>query len=150
MPKATFPDLAETLGSLLRRPYEKLQESLYERLAAGGFPEIRSAHSAVFRNLAPDGSRLTDLAAAASMTKQSMAYLVEALAGEGYVDIQPDLHDGRAKRVVLTAKGRRCIQTALNISQDLEKEAARLMSKGNMKVLRQLLKELDQTLAPPC
>lgn len=146
MAKNTFPDLAETLGSLLRRPYQLLLESMYERLAASGFPEVRAAHSSVFRHLSPEGSRLTDLAAAAGMTKQSMAYLVESLTAEGYLLTAQDPDDGRAKRVMLTAKGKRCVQTAVKLSLQMEEEAAAQMKKGGMKELRRLLKELNETL----
>ncbi|SKA99737.1 DNA-binding transcriptional regulator, MarR family [Prosthecobacter debontii] len=144
MASAPFPDLAETLGSLLRRPYARLQARLYERLAAEGFPEIRSAHSAVFRHLPTEGGRLTDLATAAGMTKQSMAYLVESLTDHGYLRIQADPADGRAKRVVFTAKGRRCIQAALRISQEMEHEAAAKMPKGSLAELRRLLGDLNE------
>jgi hypothetical protein len=41
----------------------------YASLAEKGFPEIRPAHSAVFRNISPGDSRLTDLADQAGMTK---------------------------------------------------------------------------------
>ena len=39
---------------------------------------------------------MSELAERAHLTKQSMAYLVEALAQSGYVTIAPDPEDGRA------------------------------------------------------
>jgi hypothetical protein len=88
-----------TLGSLLRRPYGALEARAYGGLADRGFSEIRPAHSSVVRHIAASGSRLTDLAARAGMTKQSMAYLVESLARDGFLSVGPDPLDGRAKLV---------------------------------------------------
>jgi DNA-binding MarR family transcriptional regulator len=143
MSAPTFPELADTLGSLLRRPYQRLQARLYETLADDGFPEIRAAHSAVFRHLHTDGSRLTDLSAAAGMTKQSMSYLVESLTSSGYLTLLPDPADGRAKLVTLTTKGRRCMNAAIRISHHLESQAIKKLSKTRITELRRTLRDLD-------
>ena len=97
-----------TWGALLRRPYQFLSARVYDELAATSFPDIRPAHSAVFRHIAPGGSRITELAERAQMTKQSMGSLVEFLLEREYVQIAPDPSDGRAKIVCLTARVKRC------------------------------------------
>ena len=61
-----------------------LEVRLYEGLRAAGYGDVRPAHYAVFRYLEKGGSRVTELAEAAGMTKQSMGELVaylEALDG---------------------------------------------------------------------
>ena len=68
-----------TLGALLRLPYQALARRLYREIAENGFPDVRPAHGSVFRHILPEGSRVTDLAERAGMTKQSMSYLVEYL-----------------------------------------------------------------------
>jgi DNA-binding MarR family transcriptional regulator len=142
-----FPDQAVTLGALLRAPYRVLARRLYAELTAGGFPEIRPAHSAVFRHITPEGSRLTDLAEQAEMTKQSMAYLVGCLEEHGYVKAYPDPDDGRARRVRLTARGRRLIDALLAASLRLEEEVARRMGRERIESLRENLAALDAALA---
>src|ERR1700754_5232266 len=102
----TISEARVTLGSLLRRPYEILQVRVYAGLAERGFPDIRPAHSSVFRYIKPDGSRVSDLAELADMTKQRMGYLAANLSDMGYVTIAPDPSDARAKLVTLTEKGR--------------------------------------------
>jgi len=52
------------------------------------------------------GLRLTDLAAVAGMTKQAMGEFVADLAADGYVVVEPDPTDRRAKLVRLTDQGR--------------------------------------------
>lgn len=113
-----------TLGALLRLPYEALQKEVYGALAARGFPEIRPAHSAVFRHIAPGGSRLTALAERAGMTKQSMAYLIEALQEAGLVRSLPDPSDGRARIVRLTKRGDAALDTLLALSTEAEARVA--------------------------
>lgn len=143
----SFPEQARTLGALLRAPYRKLSSLLYASLAGRGFPEIRPAHSAVFRHISPEGSRLTDLAELADMTKQSMAYLVNYLEEQGYVQVRPDPTDGRARLVHLTARGRRLMAALLAVSSELEQQVAQHMSKSTLTALRNYLEELDTAIA---
>ncbi|MBL6457650.1 winged helix DNA-binding protein [Belnapia sp. T6] len=135
-----------TIGYLLRLPYERLSERVYGALAAQGFPDIRPAHSAVFRHIAGSGSRVSDLAERARMTKQSMAYLVEALASAGYVAATPDPADGRAKLVRLTRRGRAVSETLVRLSREAEEELAARLPPGRMAALRRLLGELAEVL----
>ena len=143
----SFPEQAATLGALLRGPYRKLSDRLYAEMAASGFPEVRPAHSVVFRHIVPSGSRVTELAGIAGLTKQSMAYLVEYLEQHGYVKIVTDPADGRAKLVQLSQRGSLFIEALLKASSRLEDEAAKKMGKARLKNLREGLKALDLAIA---
>jgi DNA-binding MarR family transcriptional regulator len=135
-----------TLGFLLRRPYETLSERVYGALAAKGFPDIRPAHSGVFRHIALSGSRVSELADRGRMTKQSMAYLVDSLADGGYVTIVPDPADGRAKLVRLTPRGREVWAALVALSREVEEDFAARLEPGKMATLRDLLGELANAL----
>ena len=67
--------------------------------------QVTAAHIHITRHLALEGSRLTDLAAAAGMSKQAMGDLVDQCAAWGLVTREPDPLDARARRVVFTATG---------------------------------------------
>ncbi len=138
-----------TIGFLLRLPYELLSERVYGALAARGFPDIRPAHSAVFRYIAHSGSRVSELAGRAHLTKQSMSYLVETLACAGYVTIASDPTDGRAKLVCLTARGREVSEALVALSRDVEEQFAARLNPGRMATLRGLLGELADALQAP-
>jgi DNA-binding MarR family transcriptional regulator len=138
-----------TLGALLRLPYEALTRRVYGALAERGYSDIRPAHSAVFRHILPDGSRATDMAERAHMTKQSMAYLVEYLAERGYVTFVPDPADGRAKLVRLTDRGQAVLETLLAISRDAEADVARRLGADDLSRLRTLLVSLREAVDPP-
>ena len=133
-----------TLGALLRLPYEALAARVYGGLAARGFGDIRVAHSAVFRHIAPSGSRITELAERAGMTKQSMAYLVEGLAAGGYLRVGPDPDDGRARRVCLTARGGDALETLLELSAEAEADIARRIGTRRLATLKAILGELAE------
>ena len=67
--------------------------------------QIGAAHNHITRHLAIGGSRLTDLAVSAGMTKQAMSDLVTQCEAWGLVTREADAHDKRAKKVVFTASG---------------------------------------------
>ena len=67
--------------------------------------QVSAAHVHVTRHLALQGSRLTDLAASAGMTKQAMGKLVDQCEAWNLVTRTPDPRDARARRVAFTATG---------------------------------------------
>src|SRR5215467_15194486 len=93
------------IGALLRIPREAAIKQVVAGLVAAGFGDVRPAHFTVFQHLPPEGMRLTALAEAALLTKQSMGYLVDDLETLGYVERVPDPADRRAKLVRLTTRG---------------------------------------------
>src|SRR3954449_9872138 len=78
------------VGILLRIPNQQVVERVIAGLAQAGFDDLRPAHTAVFQHISADGSRLTELADRAQITKQSMGYLVDHLEERGYVERRPD------------------------------------------------------------
>ena len=104
------------LGRLLGHAMRRFDERVLQLMANNdGVPlalanlaardQISAAHVHITRHLAIEGSRLTDLAQAAGMSKQAMGDLVDQCTAWGLVQRQSDLQDARAKRVVFTADG---------------------------------------------
>jgi DNA-binding MarR family transcriptional regulator len=142
MDPTNIPFQKRTLGGLLRRIEETVRARVYARMAEAGFPDVRPAHSSLFRNIAEGGSGVSELAERAQMTKQSMAYLANSLAAAGYVTQEPDTTDRRAKRVRLTEKGRAAGEAMVRLSAEIEGEFARLIGQAEMAQLRRLLEQL--------
>lgn len=67
--------------------------------------QVGAAHIHITRHLAVGGSRLTDLALSAGMSKQAMGDLVDQCEAWGIVRREPDPYDRRARRVVFTESG---------------------------------------------
>ena len=135
-----------TLGALLRLAEETIRGRVYARMAEAGFADVRPAHSSLLRHLTAGGSRVSELAERAQMTKQSMGYLADSLEAAGYVTLKPDPADGRAKRVRLTAKGRAAVEALVRLSAETEAELARLTGKADMAELRRVLERLADKL----
>ncbi|TVR46617.1 MAG: MarR family transcriptional regulator [Puniceicoccaceae bacterium] len=147
--QAGFPDRHTTLGAALRHAYDALSEHTYAELAAAGFADIRPAHRVVFRHLAPEGSRIIDLARAGDLTKQSMAYLIAGLEESGYVALESDPEDGRAKRVRLTPRGEAAMEILLKTSRAVERRLDRRLGAGTSSTLKQTLGSVAALLQPP-
>lgn len=67
--------------------------------------QISAAHIHITRHLALGGSRLTDLAQSAGMSKQAMGDLVDQCEAWGLVAREPDPRDARARIVQFTPTG---------------------------------------------
>ena len=67
--------------------------------------QVGAAHVHITRHLATSGSRLTDLAQSAGMSKQAMGDLVTQCEAWGLVTREQDAYDKRAKKVVFTEVG---------------------------------------------
>jgi DNA-binding MarR family transcriptional regulator len=111
-----------------------------QRVAAAGYPDIRPGHGCVFGGIDPkNGSRLTDLADSAMMTKQTVGEVVSDLEKRGYVERVPDPDDGRAKIIRLTTKGREVYLTGWRLNDELEQEWAKRFGKDRVAALREAL-----------
>ena len=67
--------------------------------------QVSAAHIHITRHLAREGSRLTELAERAGMSKQAMGALVDQCEAWGLVARASDPLDARARRVLFTADG---------------------------------------------
>lgn len=136
------PEPALNVGWLVELPLNAVEDAIQRRLAARGFGDIRTAHGKVFTYVQSEGSRLTDLARRANMTKQSMQYLVDELERLGYTERVPAPHDRRAKLVRLTPRGREAVLVGREAIAATERRWAQGLGPHKMAKLRLLLEEL--------
>ena len=138
----------QNLGILLREPYRIASERLHERLAEAGHPDVRAPHGNVFAFLDDGGTRVSELARRAQVTKQSMAELVAHLERHGYVERVPDPLDRRAKLVRSTRRGAEVYAVARRFVAETEAEWTRTLGRAKMHELRRILEELNAALEP--
>ena len=136
------------LGILLREPYRIASERLHERFAESGHPEVRVPHGNVFAFLDHGGTRVSELARRAQITKQSMGELVAHLERNGYVERIPDPDDRRAKLVRSTARGSELYAIARRFVAEVEAEWTERLGQRKMGTLQELLVELNAGLRP--
>jgi len=134
----------------LRRITQLIVEELVGRLQAAGFSDITAAHHPVFYNLDPRGTRLTELAARAGMTHQSMGELVAALVDLGYLDRRPDPVDRRARLVVLTPSGKRAVERARSEVADIDAAWVERLRRAGLRgdIRRALTAALEEAVTP--
>ena len=130
--------------ALLGRAYSLLGFRIVDGVVGAGFPQ-KPAHSAVFAQIRPEGSRLTDLARGANMSPQAMGELVDELEELGYVVRRPDPDDRRAKRIVLTRKGTACVEAGIVTIDGIEQQLTDLLGERGHRQLRKLLTTLLDT-----
>ena len=119
---AERPAPVPTIISVFRRAAALMVDDLVARLDAAGFAGLTPACHPVFENLDPGGTRLTELAARAGITHQSMSELVSLLEQRAYVERHPDPIDGRARIVRLTPAGRQAARRAIKEIAAIETE----------------------------
>jgi DNA-binding MarR family transcriptional regulator len=93
------------IGRRMNEAVRIFEGRIIELLRAGGHDELSVAHINLTRNLDEDGTRLTELARRAAMTKQSMSELVDQVERAGLIRKRQDPTDGRAKLICFTRKG---------------------------------------------
>ena len=98
------------VGRALFNATRKFEQDVLEVLEREGFHEIGIVHLNLYRNLDFDGTRLTELAARANVTKQSMQELVDRAEGQGFIERRPDPQDRRAKIVAFSGRGLRLLE----------------------------------------
>lgn len=136
--------MADTdLARLLLAGHRALAVELVEALEERGYSDVRAGQAVVFLHIdRRSGTRLTELARRARMTKQGMMLAVDALESRGYVRRVPDQDDGRAKVVRLTAHGRRCAAEARRAAAAVESRARRRLGARRYELVREALEEL--------
>lgn len=105
----------EHLGRLLLRAFQIFEGDMLAGLAENGIGGLRLSHFAVLRNTDRTGSRLTEIAARAGLTKQAIGPLVHELVTMGVLSMAPDPTDGRARMVRFTPAGERGLHTARSV-----------------------------------
>ena len=93
------PESELSTGVLLFLPYRALENRVFAALAEAGFDDFTPAQARVMQRIGPDGTRLTELAEQAQITKQTAGFLVDQLEKTGYVTRVPDPTDRRARLV---------------------------------------------------
>lgn len=104
--------LGRLLGHAMRRFDERVLQLMahnvevplaLSNLAARS--QVSAAHIHITRHLALEGSRLTELARSAGMSKQAMGDLVDQCEAWGLVAREPDQRDARSRLVRFTPTG---------------------------------------------
>ena len=136
------------VGLLLFIPYRALETRVFRALAEAGFDDFTPAQARVMQRIRPEGSRLTELAEAAQVTKQTAGFLVDQLERAGYVRRTPDPTDARARLVRIAERGAAAQPVAAAVIDEIEAEWRTHLGPRRWAQLREALTRLREITDP--
>jgi DNA-binding MarR family transcriptional regulator len=136
----TTPPL--TVGSMLRSAWIELIENVFDSLLDAGFDDLRPVHRPILRDLLTSNLRPSEFAARLGLSKQAANDLVREFEAKGYITLEPDPDDGRAKRIVATDRGWRASETAQEASNAVGRRWAELVGDERYAVFEEALSEI--------
>ncbi len=116
--------------------------ALIAALRTEGFDAVTPALAAAMPLIADEGSRPSDMARQAGLTKRAIGQLVGELTGRGYVELRRDLADVRATLVWLTPRSLELRRRGFEIKPALQRDAEALVGREHLADLETALKVL--------
>jgi DNA-binding MarR family transcriptional regulator len=110
----------EQLGWLLERVDRLFARLVSKAVHDHGFDDVRLVHVPLIRAIEPDGTRISEIAKRAGITKQATGTLVSEFVQFGYIKIVDHPSDGRVKMAVYTAKGEQLLGACADALKDTE------------------------------
>ncbi|WP_433711458.1 MarR family winged helix-turn-helix transcriptional regulator [Nocardia sp. CA-084685] len=136
------------VGLLMFIAYRSMEDRIFADLAESGYDDVTVAQGRLAARIGADGSRLTELAEQAQVTKQTAGFLVDQLERAGYVRRVPDPSDGRARLVVLSERGVKMAAYANSVADRIEAEWATHLGAQRMRQLRDIMARLREITDP--
>jgi len=128
-----------TIGRYLHNAARKFDARVLAILSEQGWEEVRLVHINLTRALDFSGTRLTELAKRAAMTKQAMGELVDECERIELVRRIADPTDGRAKIVTFTPRGKRFMNAFRQALEAAEEEMVFQLGGARMDEIKQSL-----------
>lgn len=135
------------LATLMFVSYRAMDDRVQRALRDAGY-DVTVAQARLAQRIADRGSRLTELAESAQVTKQTASMLVVALEREGFVERVPDPEDGRARLIRLSARGREASRRAMGVVMGVEAEWVEHLGPELAGQLREGLERLREVTDP--
>jgi DNA-binding MarR family transcriptional regulator len=121
-----------------------MENQVAQAMADAGYGDLTAAKARLLGLVDPHGSRLTQLAAATQVTKQTAGVLVDQLAQAGYVTRVPDPADARARLICRTERAAGAIPVSARVVVDVESRWAAQIGAERMAHLRDALTRLGE------
>ena len=142
------PEDRQNLGVLCFYPHRAMEARVLAALAAAGFDDLTPAQGRIAARIGRDGTRLTDLAEQALVTKQTAGHLVDQLERSGYVRRVVDPTDARARLVRMAERGLAAVAVARRVEAEVEAEWTAHLGEEAAAQLRAALTRLREVTDP--
>ena len=143
-PDKRHPWRHENTGRLLLMSVINWQDILVRGLQKKGFKKFRASHMNLLRHIDVEGTRITEIAERARLSKQAIGQLVASCRSEQLVKVVQDPTDRRAKIVVFTDLGQAVIQAERQVMIDMDERLRRLLSVRGLRELHRVLGRLAE------
>ena len=130
--------------ALLRLASEVGQSTLYERLEAVGYKDLRPTHFRLLRYPGLEGVRPTELAQRLGTSKQAVNPLINDLERWGYLQRRPDPTDQRGRVLCLTDRGRELMTTIKELHGEIEADWEAELGRRRYRTLRSALRDIAE------
>ena len=130
------------IGALFRFGLGEIRDRIFAGVIGAGFGDLRPSHVTLFRWPGPDGRRPGEIAADVQISKQRVNDLLRELEQLGYLHLEIDPLDSRARIVRLNASGKRLHRIAVGVHADIEKEWAARLGERRYRQLCEALKAI--------
>jgi DNA-binding MarR family transcriptional regulator len=127
------------IGALFRFGLDEIRQRIATGVLAAGFTDVRPTHVTLFRWPGPDGRRPSEVAADVQISKQRVNDLLRDLERLGYLSLELDPVDSRARIIRLTDRGRQLHRTAIAIHAQIETEWSQAIGQQRYQQLRRAL-----------
>ena len=125
------------MRQLLLRASRVVNRHVVEGLHARGYTDLRSTHTTLLSNIDLAGSTVPVAADRAGITKQAMGRLAAELEAAGYVRVQSDPKDARARILQLTRSGKQLMLDSLEVMTELEQRYAGSLGRPRLAAMLQ-------------
>ena len=126
----------DNVGRLLNNAVSRFESRVLELMSQSGHPQARISHISLTRNLDLQGTRVSELARRAGMTKQAMGELVSQCVALRLVVASVDPSDKRARVVQFTPEGLQWLEAFRKAVDRAEREMRDEIGAMSMDVLR--------------
>ena len=127
---------------MLRTAWNQLIEEVSQGLLAAGYDDLRRVHRPILRDLLVSGQRPTELGARLGLSKQTANDLVREFEAKGYITLESDPDDGRAKRIIATPRGWNLSEAASALSNSVGRRWAAQVGEQRYAVFLDVLREI--------
>lgn len=127
------------LAQLFMRAFYWADEGLQNALKKQGWPSITRAQSLVFVNIGEGVTRPSEIASRVGVTRQAIHQTINEMVELGYLTLEPDPTDRRAKVVVYTEKGKEVGGATVSALQEIESSLSNRIGNERVVALREAL-----------
>ncbi|WP_040810272.1 MarR family winged helix-turn-helix transcriptional regulator [Nocardia concava] len=136
------------VGLLMFIAHRSMEQRIFAALAEAGYGDLTVAQGRLAGRIGPQGTRLTELADQAQITKQTAGFLVDQLVRAGYVERVPDPADARARLIRLTPRGLELAEFSNTIADRIQAEWAAHLGRTRMRQLQDIMSRLREITDP--